>query len=308
MKEIITPPGARRLITSLRDMGYSFSGAIADLVDNSISAGATRVYINLHALEGTAPPHIIVADNGKGMHKAELIEAMRFGTERRYGLQELGKYGLGLKTASLSQCEKLTVLSRKKKSNGSRRQKLSILSWDLGKIQSSNNWCLSELNQNEMMAWEKEVTDHRVLEAHGTIILWQGLDAVHSWMNDCNIFVRKKVLEDYQDEIKAHLRMVFHRFLTKRPGARRVEIHINGNKLTPWDPFALAEKTKKLRKLEIPVTNQETGKKFPVVFTPYILPNQHEFSSHKNWQNSSLKFRLPILISFPLPLPFLFSF
>ena len=64
MKEIITPPGARRLITSLRDMGYSFSGAVADLVDNSISAGATRVYVNIHALEGTAPPHIVVAGAG----------------------------------------------------------------------------------------------------------------------------------------------------------------------------------------------------------------------------------------------------
>jgi len=287
MKEIITPPGARRLITSLRDMGYSFSGAVADLVDNSISAGATRVYVNIHALEGTAPPHIVVADNGKGMNRAELVEAMRFGTERRYGLDELGKYGLGLKTASLSQCEKLTVLSRKKASRGGRLQKVNIVSWDLEKIQRSNSWCLSELNRNELAPWEREVTDHKVLETHGTIILWQGLDEVHSWMNDCNIFVRKKVLEDYQNEIKAHLRMVFHRFLIKRSGTRKVEIHINGNKLTPWDPFALIEKTKKLRKFEIPVTNQQTGKKFPVVFTPYILPNQHEFSSHKNWQNSS---------------------
>lgn len=287
MKEIITPPGARRLITSLRDMGYSFSGGIADLVDNSISAGATRIYINIHALEGTIPPHVVLADNGKGMDRAELIEAMRFGTERKYSLQELGKYGLGLKTASLSQCEKLTVISRKKSARGAGAKKVNIVSWDLKKVRDSNAWYLSELNKNEMKPWEDEVTDHEVLKNNGTVILWQGLDEVHSWMNDCNYAVRKKVLENYQDEIKNHLRMVFHRFLKKRKGAWKVEIYLNGYKLIPWDPFALREKTRKLRKFKVLVTNQQTGKKLPVVFTPYILPNQHEFSSHRNWQGAS---------------------
>ena len=287
MKEIITPPGARRLITSLRDMGYSFSGAIADLVDNSISAGATRIHINIHALEGTTPPHVVIADNGKGMDRAELIEAMRFGTERKYGLEELGKYGLGLKTASLSQCEKLTVISRKKRGRKLKTQRLNIASWDLRRVRITNTWYLSELAVKELKPWEGEVTDQEVLKNHGTVILWQGLGEVHPWMNDCNYAVRKNVLEDYQNEIKAHLGMVFHRFLKKRKGAWKVEIYINGYKLVPWAPFVLSEKTKRLRKLEVLVTNQQTGKKLPVKFTPYILPNQHEFSSHKIWQAAS---------------------
>jgi hypothetical protein len=287
MKEIITPPGARRLITSLRDMGYSFSGAVSDLVDNSISAGATRIHVNIHALEGTTPPHVVVADNGSGMNRAELIEAMRFGTEREYGLQELGKYGLGLKTASLSQCEKLTVISRKMNAQKLRANKLNIVSWDLKRVQIKNTWNLSELSSKEMKSWEQEVTDHEALKNHGTVILWQGLEETHPWMNDCNHATRKKVLDEYHDDIKAHLRMVFHRFLNKRKGARKIGIFINGHKLSPWDPFALDETTKKLRKLEVFVINQQTGKRLPVVFTPYILPNQHEFSSHKSWHAAS---------------------
>jgi len=225
--------------------------------------------------------------NGKGMDRAELIEAMRFGTERKYGLEELGKYGLGLKTASLGQCEKLTVISSRKREREAGAKRLNIVSWDLRKVRITNAWYLTELTKNDMEPWEREVTDHDVLTNYGTVVLWQGLDEVHSWMSNCNISVRKNVLEEYQNDVRAHLRMVFHRFLIKRRGARKVEIFINGNKITPWDPFAMSEKTKKLRKFEALVINQQTGKKFPVVFTPHILPNQHEFSSHKNWQDAS---------------------
>src|SRR3989338_8427372 len=108
MKHLTTTPGARRLIESLRNMGYECSTAIADLVDNSVTAHASEIYIDILPKDGSRPAAIYIADNGTGMDKEELQEAMRFGSDQQYLQGDLGKYGLGLKTASLSQCRKLT--------------------------------------------------------------------------------------------------------------------------------------------------------------------------------------------------------
>jgi hypothetical protein len=237
-------------------------------------------------LEGILSPHVVIADNGQGMNKEEIVESMRFGTEREYDLGELGKYGLGLKTASLGQCEKLTVLSRKKNLNGE-GGKINIVRWDLKKVERSNKWSLSEIDKKDLKPWEAEVTDHVVLQKNGTVILWQDLSEKHLWMLDSNVTVRKRILEECQSEVRAYLRMVFHRFLNKRNGIKKVEVYVNGKKLTPWDPFALKQCTKKLAEYEAYVTNQQTGKKMPVKFTPYILPHKQEFSSYHDWQEVS---------------------
>ena len=118
MKKVKAPPGARRLIESLRSLGYECSTAIADLIDNSIAAQASEVYVDIYGQDGTRPPHIVIADNGHGMDRDELHEAMRFGAFQEYSADELGKYGLGLKTASLSQCRILTVASKAKATQG----------------------------------------------------------------------------------------------------------------------------------------------------------------------------------------------
>ena len=103
-------PSAKRLIHSLRDIGYDFKQAVADLVDNSITANATRVWVDMR-FEGK-DSWLRVTDNGSGMSGTTITEAMRFGSERDYEPDELGKFGLGLKTASLSQCRRFTVASR----------------------------------------------------------------------------------------------------------------------------------------------------------------------------------------------------
>src|SRR5665213_3296806 len=99
-------PAARRLMSSLRDMGYEFTTAVADLVDNSVEAGATRVAVDIE-FEGESS-WVRIADNGAGMTPAALREAMRYGSSRDYAEEDLGKFGLGLKVASLSQCQQLT--------------------------------------------------------------------------------------------------------------------------------------------------------------------------------------------------------
>jgi signal transduction histidine kinase len=104
-------PSARRLIRSLRDMGYDFAQAVADIVDNSVEARATVVAIDVE-FDGD-DSWVRIRDNGKGMKPDELREAMRYGAERVYDTDDLGKFGLGLKTASMSQCECLTISTRR---------------------------------------------------------------------------------------------------------------------------------------------------------------------------------------------------
>src|SRR5262245_52986794 len=104
-------PSARRLTSSLRDIGYDFVAALADIVDNSVEAGATKV--DVEVVFAGSHSYVAVADDGEGMTEAQLTEALRFGSRRTYVDGDLGRYGLGLKTASLSQCRKVTVVSRR---------------------------------------------------------------------------------------------------------------------------------------------------------------------------------------------------
>ena len=104
-------PSAARLTESLRDIGYDFPSAVADIVDNSIMAGASRVEV-LIEFDG-AESSVSVADDGCGMTANGLVEALRYGTRRTYSHGDLGRYGLGLKTASLSQCRSVTVVTRR---------------------------------------------------------------------------------------------------------------------------------------------------------------------------------------------------
>src|SRR6266508_359055 len=103
-------PSARRLTDSLRHIGYEFVTAVADLVDNSVAADARNVDLDIQ-FDG-ARSLVMIADDGVGMTKRELNEALRFGTRRSYGRGDLGRFGLGLKTASISQCRRLTVVTR----------------------------------------------------------------------------------------------------------------------------------------------------------------------------------------------------
>src|SRR4051812_36641008 len=107
MRGVTLVPSARRLMTSLRGLAYDLQGAVAHIVDNSLDAGATRVEVDL--TQHWRGPYVRIVDNGHGMSEKRLDEAMRYGSSRAYDDASLGTYGLGLKTASLSQCRRLTV-------------------------------------------------------------------------------------------------------------------------------------------------------------------------------------------------------
>src|SRR5439155_719219 len=137
-RAIEVTPSASRLTVSMRDIGYDFTSALADLVDNSISAGAQKVDIDI-TFEG-ADSRILIADDGSGMTETELNEALRFGSRRTYSAEDLGRYGLGLKTASISQCRRVTVFTRRAMTY----RRVAGRTLDVDRITQTDRWEITE--------------------------------------------------------------------------------------------------------------------------------------------------------------------
>ena len=221
-------PSASRLTTSLRDIGYDFVSAVADLVDNSISAGAERVDIEM-CFEG-AQSHVIVADDGIGMTEHELTEALRFGTRREYESDELGRYGLGLKTASLSQCRRVTVLTRR----APVYRKIAVRTLDLDHIVTTDRWELTEIPDDTRAFRAFEWLDR----SPGTVVVWEGLDRILPPGRPEGGGARRRI-DSLSGKLLAHLGAVFHRFIEGTTASgRSVVITINGSKVPAWNPFA----------------------------------------------------------------------
>lgn len=263
-------PSARRLIRSLRDVGYDFKHAVADLVDNSIAAGASSVAIDMR-FDGNES-FLRIADNGAGMNGTTITEAMRFGTERDYEADELGKFGLGLKTASLSQCSRLTVASRTDRA----ARRIEVRQWDLAHVEKSNRWEIIDVPTGD----RPDVLIEPLQDTAGTVVLWELLDRVLGYKVPWGERARNGFLR-LADELDQHLGMVFHRFLSGEARRRKkLRITLNGTSVEAWDPFATDEKAT----LQLPGKQLEIhGDEGPglVACTPYILPRQDQFSSLK---------------------------
>src|SRR4051794_33650509 len=136
-------PSAGRLMVSLRDIGYDLPSAVADLIDNSIDANARHVAVDL-APHG-ADSWLRISDDGFGMTGRVLDEAMRYGSHAEYGDRALGHFGLGLKTASLSQCRRLTVASR-----GAERGRIAARRWDVDEVVLRDSWDLERLRSADL--------------------------------------------------------------------------------------------------------------------------------------------------------------
>ena len=276
-KTIQVIPAAGRLIRSLRDVGYDFVHAVADLVDNSISAKAGEVTIDMRF--NGEDSWLRIADNGCGMSGTMITEAMRFGSERDYDSDELGKFGLGLKTASLSQCSRLTVASR----TDPDARRIEVRQWDLAHVESTNKWEIIDLPADERSEHLISPLQHQP----GTVVLWEKLDRVVlgykiPWGDKARAgFLRTA------EQLDEHLAMVFHRFLSGEARRRKkLKITINGTVVEPWDPFAREEKaTIRLvaKQLDVQTDNGPglTG------YTAFILPHQHAFSTPKAFDRYS---------------------
>lgn len=215
------PPRAHAMIEALRGLGYSTATALADIIDNSIAACSDLV--DLRFCWRGSESFITVVDNGNGMDDDELERAMRLGERSpldERASNDLGRFGLGLKTASFSQCRRLTVA-------GKRHGQISCLRWDLDVIAASNDdgWYVLEGPQegSEPLLAQLEQGEH------GTLVLWEVLDRIVT-----PGFTEQDFL-DVVDVVERHLAMIFHRYLEGlRP---KLRLTINGRPVKPWDPF-----------------------------------------------------------------------
>ena len=114
LKAEIAKPNPKSTINSYRSFGYNLSTAISDIIDNSISAYANE--IRLEYKWNGKDSFISICDNGIGMNHSELVLAMTPGSkdpEEERSEKDLGRFGMGLKTASFSQCRRLTCITKK---------------------------------------------------------------------------------------------------------------------------------------------------------------------------------------------------
>ncbi len=216
------PPRASVLVESLRDIGYSLHTAVSDVIDNSLTAGART--IELHAETHAEHPAIGILDDGKGMTEMELLEAMRPGSRNPLEVRtatDLGRFGLGLKTASFSQCRRLTVVTR-------RAGVTSCAVWDLDTVAARDRWIVELPESVETVPWADR------LAVDGTLVVWQKLDRL---VGPDGRGHRRDLVRQL-DETARHVELVFHRFLSGREGREgRVEVSLNGRELKPFDPF-----------------------------------------------------------------------
>lgn len=253
MQTVNLPPYAPTLMESTRAIGYSIEAAIADIIDNSIAAFAKHIDIDFFPI-GEA--YISVLDDGYGMSKEELIAAMQYGSRNPLEKRDdydLGRYGLGMKTASLSQCRILTVLSKK---DGV----VSGAQWNLNHVKEAEDWSLLLINLQEA----KKYPSFDKLEPlyNGTLIIWQDLDKFAVGENNiADAFSRKMEI------IREHLSLVFHRYLSGESGLKKIEIRMNNETIIPQDPFLIKKSTQLMDEETIIIRNEK------VKVTPYILPH-----------------------------------
>ncbi len=256
------PPRADALIASLRAMGYGLPMAIADLIDNSVSAKAKNVWIDYH----WAGPDswIRILDDGLGMTEKRLKEAMRLGSQspnEDRSPEDLGRFGLGLKTASFSQCKMLTVHT--KTPNG----EISTRFWDLDHIEQSKRWELGSGVSEDTKGLLSRLDDL----PHGTIVLWQKLDRVIEDSEEDDA-VRDIFYEKFLLGVKPYLEMIFHRYLSP---PINLSVNVGRDKLKPWDPYLSSN----------PFTQPLAPEKYEdgtVKLVPYVLPHVSKRSFLEN--------------------------
>ncbi|MEV0731879.1 ATP-binding protein [Polymorphospora sp. NPDC050346] len=222
----IANPDPAGTVMSLRSLGYSLEAAVADLVDNSIAAGARQIDVSF-SWDGR-DSWVGVADDGCGMDTAELVTAMTVagrGPSTPRTAKDLGRFGMGLKTASFSQAARLTVASRPATGD------LGVRTWDLSVVTASREWRL-------LHGADSATLDlvGRLLPSGrgGTVVLWRGLHRFDVAGVTVGDEAAQRQFYTEMHRVEAHLAMVFARFLT---GRNRLRMSVNGNAVAPWDPF-----------------------------------------------------------------------
>lgn len=264
-EEVVPRPSA--LIESLRSFGYTPETSVADLIDNSLAAGATSIDIRFR-WNGPSSSLVLI-DDGEGMSEEMLRNAMRPGSsnpldERDTG--DLGRFGLGLKTASFAQARSLTVISRHREGSATRR-------WDLDHVQATDRWALFATPPAEDSNLPEALTSPT-----GTIVAWHQMDRMVDDRPSQDARAKKQFL-DMVDRVWTHLGMVFHRFLDEDD----LTLTVNGRPCEPWDPFLLNHpSTQRLHAEDLELTVAGETKPRIVSIAPYVLPHRSRLTTDEH--------------------------
>lgn len=263
------PNAARFVKDFLRGSTYTFSTAIADIVDNSIEAGATEINIEV-VYEAN---QVVIMDNGEGMTDAVHFEAMKVAAETRdYSESDLGRYGTGMKSASLSQARRLVVATRPKTS-----KQTTVRALDVDHVIATNDW--DRLTQVLTVEALPSFVKEHLADKTGTAVIWENLDKV---FGDKGLTPQKQreELVKQADLTAQHLSRVFHKFIAGEvDGVEPISISVNSQSLEAWDPFARAESTQLLAERDVVIGSQGGS----AHVTSYVLPGEKEFSSPDAW-------------------------
>ena len=237
------PPKASRTIEGLRDTGYEPADAVEDIIDNSISASATNIVVRVSTRPG-GDVVVTVADNGTGMDEHGIINAMTYGSQIRADPKSLGKFGLGLKTASTAMCRSLTVVTR---TTGS--QNVHAATWDLDYVVEQDEWLLLRPEPTDEQI---EMLNEAAEGGTGTIIIWEKVDRflARDYANPGGPAARN-ALRRRVEELRESIAVTYLKFLTENEERPPVSIILNDEPVEPWDPFGSALGSELL--LDIPV-------------------------------------------------------
>lgn len=266
----IVRPEPESLLQSARSFGYSIETAIADLIDNSITAGANEITIT-YGIDNFSS-FVRIEDNGRGMTENELLNAMKIGSFNPLHsrqTEDLGRFGLGLKTASFSQCRRLTVKSRKDPKNE------YVRCWDLDFVTDKKDWVLLKTYVDDKSA--KNVGNFS-LGSSGTIVLWEKLDRlVESSENESSKehFYRKF------ENVKRHIGLIFHRFIEEN----QISFKIQGNEVFSLNPFNISLKipSTELAEEHLSISGQS------IIIQPYVLPHESKLTTNEKSQLQLMK-------------------
>ncbi|MHB8160260.1 MAG: ATP-binding protein [Thermoleophilia bacterium] len=264
------PPRADALIHSIRAFGYDLRMAIADLIDNSIYASASKISIEYSWNNGN--PWIRILDDGSGMTEERLYEAMRLGSQspvEQRDPDDLGRFGLGLKTASFSQCRFLSVFT--KTDDG----KTASRFWDLDHVQETRRWELGRTPPEDVCMLSRPLQD---IDS-GTVIIWKNLDQVIDHTITETHDPESSFVEKFLS-VKEYLETVFHNYLQGK--RRKITIRVGVAECNPWDPFLSSNAFTQ----ELSFEKYEDSR---VSIVPYVLPHVSNRTSEETMNGAGIK-------------------
>ncbi|MBE8232271.1 MAG: ATP-binding protein [Endozoicomonadaceae bacterium] len=266
-------PSAARLVESLRDTGYSKEAAFADIIDNSIAANATQVEVDLQYLMGEF--RVIITDNGDGMSEEQLKNAMRYGSPKRNNPKSLGKFGMGLKTASTAFCRRLVVLSQQNSNKSGR-------AWDINKIIDSDRWELETPNSDEYYDDFESLAEFT--ETNGTMIIWENIDRLVKMGSDKQM---REQINTLGKELSLELSAVFFKFLETEEVTISMKVGDAPTiKLKGWDPLCSdlnkstnGARSRVLKKKLVPL--DVAGETLSFTVQGAVIPSQNDLNSNE---------------------------